>query len=55
MFDLASLDTKTRVETGAPMTVMNPHSGAPVLREDKQSITITLLGRASAAYQECGG
>lgn len=52
MFDLATLDTRTRAEAGAPMTVRNPRTGAPVLNGDGQEVTITLLGRGSQTYED---
>jgi hypothetical protein len=52
MFDLASLDTRTRSEAGVPMTVVHPKTRGPVSRADGTVVTITLLGRCSDTYRD---
>ncbi len=52
MFDFSTLDTNTLAETGVPMTVRHPKTGATLLREDGEAVTITLLGRGSATYED---
>ena len=51
-FDIACLDTYTRSQSGTDMTVTNPRSNAPMLRDDGSPVTITLHGRASDQYRE---
>lgn len=50
-FDFSALGL-TRTEEGAPMTIRHPKTGTPVLDEDKNPITITLLGQYSNAFRE---
>jgi hypothetical protein len=51
MFDIATLETRTRSEAGATMQLNHPSSGSPILDDKGQPITITLLGRNSDAYE----
>lgn len=51
-FDLADFDTYTHAEKGVPMPLVHPKTRAPVLRDDKVPVTITLLGRHSEAFRD---
>lgn len=52
MFDLNSLDTLTRSQTGTDMPVTHPRTRAPILQDNGQPHTITLRGRNSDAYRD---
>jgi hypothetical protein len=52
MFDIASLDTRSRSEEGVPMTLVHPKTRGPVPRADGSTVNITLLGRCSDTYRE---
>jgi|JI10StandDraft_1071094.scaffolds.fasta_scaffold01299_28 hypothetical protein len=51
MFDLNVLDTKTPMDAGAPMAVMNPGTNRPMYDGDTP-ITITLAGRDAERVRE---
>lgn len=51
MFDMADFDTLTHSEAGMPMAVLNPRSKRPVLNDDGNAVTITLLGRQSEVFR----
>lgn len=51
MFDFAKLDTRTASETGVPFTLRNPSSGAPILDDAKNPVTITVAGRNSDRFR----
>jgi hypothetical protein len=52
MFDISSLDTRTRSEAGVPMIVVHPKTRGPVARADGTTVFITLLGRCSDTYRD---
>jgi hypothetical protein len=52
MFDLASLDTRTRSEAGVPLTLVHPKTRGPVTRADGSVVTVTLLGRCSDTHRD---
>ena len=50
-FDLASLDTLTRAQSGVPMSVIHPRDRVAVKLDETTTWTITLCGRSSDAYR----
>lgn len=52
MFDIAALEVQSRSESGMPMSIIHPRTKVPVLDEEKNPVTITLLGRNSATFRE---
>lgn len=50
-FDLASLDTHTRAQTGVAMPVVHPRDRLPVTLSDGTPFTITLCGRSSDVFR----
>jgi hypothetical protein len=52
MFDIAKLDTRTRAEAGAKMTVLRPQAPYDPIRDaDGHPLTITLRGVNSDSYR----
>jgi len=49
-FDLASLDTRTRAQSGVPMQLIHPRDRGPVRTDAGELVTVTLHGRASDIY-----
>lgn len=52
MFDLATLDTKTRSDQGVDMPIIHPGSKQPLRDDEGQPITIRLLGRTADRYRQ---